>query len=247
MRDRESGRIRRMFGRIAPRYDRANRLLSLSVDRRWRRLTRRELEGRLPPDPRILDLCTGTGDLALELSGLGSVVACDFSHPMLVLGMEKASRSPAGRRIAFTEGDALRLPFPDRSFDAVSIAFGLRNLESYRQGLAEMHRVLRPGGVLVVLEFTLPTSPLFRSLYLFYFVRILPRLGGWISGHGQAYAYLSRSVRQFLSPADLDRLLESSGFEEVRHRTLSAGIACLHLGRKPDYSFISGKRSRQPS
>ncbi len=233
MQDKESGRIRRMFGAIAPRYDRANRLLSLSVDRYWRRLTRRELEGRLPPDPRILDLCTGTGDLALELSSLGSVVACDFSHPMLILGMKKASRSGAGRRISFTEGDALRLPFPDRSFDAVSIAFGLRNLESYRQGLAEMHRVLRPRGVLAILEFTLPNLPLFRSLYLFYFVRILPRLGGWISGHGQAYEYLSRSVRQFLAPEDLDRLLVRAGFHRIRHRTLSAGIACLHLGRKP--------------
>ena len=233
MEDRESGRIRRMFGRIAPRYDRANRLLSLSVDRRWRRVARRELERRLPPDPRILDLCTGTGDLALELAGVGSVVACDFSHPMLVLGREKASRSASGRRIAFAEGDALKLPFPDRSFDAVSIAFGLRNLESYRQGLTEMHRVLRPGGLLAILEFTLPTLPLFRSLYLFYFVRILPRLGGWISGHGHAYDYLSRSVRQFLPPGDLDRLLEGAGFREIHHRTLSAGIACLHLGRKP--------------
>ena len=232
MEHKESGRIRRMFGAIAPRYDRANRLLSLSVDRRWRRLTRRELEGRLPPDPRILDLCTGTGDLALEFSNLGSVVACDFSHPMLVLGRKKASRSGAGGRIEFVEGDALRLPFPDRSFDAVSIAFGLRNLESYRRGLAEMRRVLRPRGMLAILEFTLPTMPLFRSLYLFYFVRILPRLGGWISGHGQAYDYLSRSVRQFLAPEDLDRLLESAGFYEIRHRTLSAGIACLHLGRK---------------
>ncbi len=236
MEDKESGRIRRMFGAIAPRYDRANRLLSLSVDRRWRRLARRELEGRLPPNPRILDLCTGTGDLALELSGLGSVVACDFSHPMLVLGKRKASRSTTGRRIAFAEGDALRLPFPDRSFDAVSIAFGLRNLESYRQGLAEMHRVLRPRGVLAILEFSLPTLPLFRPLYLFYFVRILPRLGGWISGHGQAYGYLSRSVRQFLAPEDLDRLLERAGFREIRHRTLSAGIACLHLGRKSSAS-----------
>ena len=110
MEDRESGRIRRMFGAIAPRYDRANRLLSLSVDRHWRRLTRRELEGRLPPDPRILDLCTGTGDLALELSGLGSVVACDFAHSMLVLGMKKASRSASGRRISFTEGGRPETP-----------------------------------------------------------------------------------------------------------------------------------------
>lgn len=235
MQDKESGRIRRMFGRIAPRYDRANRILSLSVDRRWRRLTRVELEGRLPLDPRILDLCTGTGDLALELSGVGSVVACDFSHPMLVLGKKKASRSETGRRIGFTEGDALRLPFQDRSFDAVSIAFGLRNLESYRQGLAEMHRVLRPGGVLAILEFTLPTLPLVRSLYLFYFVRILPRLGGWISGHGEAYGYLSRSVRQFLTPEDLDQLLQNAGFHEIQHRTLSAGIACLHLGSKPGH------------
>lgn len=233
MQDKDSWRIRRMFGRIAPRYDLANRLLSLSVDRRWRRLAKLELEGCLPPDPRILDLCTGTGDLALELSSLGSVVGCDFSHPMLILGKEKASRSTTGHRIAFAGGDALRLPFPGRSFDAVSIAFGLRNLESYRRGLAEMHRVLRPGGVLAILEFTLPTLPLFRSLYLFYFVRVLPRLGGWVSGHRQAYAYLSRSVRQFLPPADLDRMLEEAGFQQVRHRTLSAGIACLHVGRKP--------------
>ena len=232
MEEKEAGQIRQMFGTIAHRYDRANRLLSFSVDRKWRRVTRCELEEYLSPKARILDLCTGTGDLALELSDLGQLVACDFCRPMLIRGQEKAAKAGVSHRIGFTEADALCLPFPDQSFDAVSIAFGLRNLEDYRQGLSEIYRVLRPHGTLAILEFALPRRPLLRALYLFYFARILPRVGGWISGHGQAYAYLSRSVQEFPDPEYLNGVLGEVGFSEVRHRLLTAGIACLYLGRK---------------
>ena len=222
-----------MFGAIAPRYDRANHLLSLSIDRYWRRLTCRSLAPLLPADPMILDLCAGTGDLTLQLAPLGTVVSCDFSHPMLVLGLEKSRRAKQSEeRLRFVEGDALRLPFLSGSFDAVTIAFGLRNLEDYDQGLREILRVLRRGGTLAVLEFSLPRIPVFREVYLFYFFHLLPKLGGWISGDGQAYSYLSRSVREFLEPKALERLLQEVGFSAIRHRLISGGVAALHLAQK---------------
>jgi demethylmenaquinone methyltransferase/2-methoxy-6-polyprenyl-1,4-benzoquinol methylase len=233
MEQKESRKIRRMFGAIAPSYDRANHLLSLSIDRYWRRLTCRSLAPLLPADPMILDLCAGTGDLTLQLARLGTVVGCDFSHPMLVLGLEKSRRARhSGEHIRFVEGDALRLPFLSGSFDAVTIAFGLRNLEDYDQGLREILRVLRRGGTLAVLEFSLPRIPVFREVYLFYFLHLLPRLGGWISGDGQAYSYLSRSVREFLEPKELERLLQEVGFSGIRHRLISGGVAALHLAQK---------------
>ena len=232
MEQKESRKIRRMFGAIAPRYDRANHLLSLSIDRYWRRLTCRSLAPLLPADPIILDLCAGTGDLTLQLAPLGTVVSCDFSHPMLVLGLEKSRARQSDNPVRFVEGDALRLPFPSGSFDAVTIAFGLRNLEDYDQGLREILRVLRRGGSLAVLEFSLPRVPVFREVYLFYFFHLLPRLGGLISGNGQAYSYLSRSVREFLEPKALERLLQQVGFSGVRYRLISGGVAALHLAQK---------------
>ena len=232
MEQKQSSQIRRMFGAIAPRYDLANHLLSLSIDRYWRGLTRRRLDPLLPADPIILDLCAGTGDLTLQLAPLGTVVGCDFSHPMLVRALDKSRARRVQDRVRFVEGDALRLPFPSDSFDAVTIAFGLRNLEDYHQGLMEIFRVLREGGTLAILEFSLPRFPVFRQVYLFYFSHLLPRLGGWISSEGKAYSYLSRSVQEFLEPRALERVLEQAGFTEICYRLLSGGIAALHLGRK---------------
>lgn len=221
-----------MFSAIAPRYDLLNHLLSLNIDRRWRRLTRRRLELHLGTEPAILDLCSGTGDLALELSRLGAVVGCDFCHPMLVRGHEKVRSARLAGRIQFVEGDALQLPFAGGHFDAVTIAFGLRNLQDYREGLKEMSRVLSEKGILAVLEFSQPRLPLFRHLYLFYFLKLLPKLGGWISGDSQAYSYLPQSVREFPDPEALAELIREAGFNEVRFYRLTGGVAYLHLGFK---------------
>lgn len=172
---KDSEKIRGMFGAIAPRYDFLNRALSLNLDRWWRRVAVRRLRPYLRSGVSALDLCTGTGDLALGLSRYCPVVGCDFTHGMLVRGVTKANRRGLSRRVRFAEGDALRLPFPARSFAAVSVAFGLRNLESYSRGLSEMLRVLRPGGALAVLEFSQPTLPVFKHFFLFYFNHVLPR------------------------------------------------------------------------
>jgi demethylmenaquinone methyltransferase/2-methoxy-6-polyprenyl-1,4-benzoquinol methylase len=187
----------------------------------------------LPADPLILDLCTGTGDLALELSRGGRLVGCDFCRPMLVRAVAKARKREAARNLPFVEGDALQLPFPDGAFDAVTIAFGLRNLEDYRAGLREIHRVLRPGGVLGVLEFSLPTLPVLRPLYLFYFTRILPAVGRLVSGKDGPYSYLPASVRQFPEPAALRQLMRQVGFGKTTDLPLSLRIATLTLAERP--------------
>ncbi|MBI4482022.1 MAG: ubiquinone/menaquinone biosynthesis methyltransferase, partial [Acidobacteria bacterium] len=189
MTDKRPSAVREMFASIAPRYDFLNHLLSACIDRRWRAFTARKLREALPgPPPLVLDLCCGTGDLALELHSLSpssSVVGCDFCHPMLVLGARKAHRA---RRILLVEGDALRLPFGDNLFDALTIGFGLRNLESLESGLREMRRVLRPDGVLAILEFSRPRPSLLRPLFQLYLVHLLPRLGDWLSGHRGPYS-----------------------------------------------------------
>ncbi|HUG44227.1 MAG TPA: ubiquinone/menaquinone biosynthesis methyltransferase [Acidobacteriota bacterium] len=222
--------VRRMFASIAHRYDFLNRLLSLSIDRRWRRLTKERLARRLPPSPYLLDLCAGTGDLALAISGLGKVAACDFCRPMLTRGLQKAR--DAGSPVFFVEGDALRLPFADAAFDAVSIAFGLRNIEDLQAGLAETLRVLKPSGTLAVLEFSLPTFPVFRQLYRFYFTRVLPRMGAWLSGAEGPYSYLPRSVQEFPEPPRLAREMTRIGYAEVCRTSLTGGVATLYLAGK---------------
>lgn len=232
MLDRNSEHVRTMFGSIAHRYDLLNHLLSLSIDRYWRRVTVRKLLPSLASDPLVLDLCTGTGDLALGLSPRAQVVGCDFSRPMLALGAQKVQQRNLGGRVRFVEGDALHLPFPSERFHAVTIAFGLRNLEDYSRGLCEMWRVLRVGGVVAILEFSEPQIPLLRPLYLLYFTRFLPRLGKWISGQGDPYAYLPASVRTFPAPNQLDELIRQCGFIDVQHSFLTGGIATLHMGRK---------------
>ena len=220
--------VRAMFAEIAPSYDRLNHLLSANIDKRWRRLTVAKLRDVLArPGALALDLCCGTADLTLELARHARVIGCDFCHPMLVIGREKVA---GAGRASLAEGDALSLPFADKSFDAVTVAFGLRNLEQVERGLAEIFRVLKPGGRAAVLEFSRPVVPVFREAFEFYFHRVLPRIGALISGSDGAYRYLPASVRAFPDQARLAELMRDAGFVGVGYHNLSGGIAALHLG-----------------
>ena len=222
--------VRAMFAEIAPSYDRLNHLLSVNVDKRWRRFTVGKLADVFArPDAVALDLCCGTADLTLELARHARVVGCDFCHPMLVIGREKV-RERRAAQASLAEGDALRLPFAEARFDAVTIAFGLRNLESVEGGLAEIFRVLKSGGRAAVLEFSRPVVPLFRQAFEFYFHRVLPRIGALVSGSGDAYSYLPASVRAFPDQVRLAEMMREAGFTNVRYHNLSGGIAALHLG-----------------
>ena len=225
--------VRTMFAEIAPTYDRLNHLLSVNIDKRWRRLVGNKLADVLVrPDAMVLDLCCGTADLTLELSAQAPharVIGCDFCHPMLVLGRDKI---PTPSRAKLIEGDALHLPFADASFDAVTNAFGLRNLEHVESGLHEIHRVLKTDGRVAILEFSRPIFPLLREAFGFYFTKILPRIGALVSGSRQAYTYLPASVSQFPDQKRLAGMMHDAGFVDVNYLNLSAGIAALHLGTK---------------
>ena len=223
--------VRQMFARVAPRYDLANHLLSFNLDRYWRAHTVKRVEAVLKrPDARVLDLCCGTGDLLLALARRSSGVAmgADFCHPMLVAAEKKIAQRNA--HAAAFEADALRLPLRDHSLDLVTMAFGFRNLANYEAGLEEIGRVLRPGGLLAILEFSQPPNPAFAALYNFYSRRVLPWIGGAISGSREAYAYLPESVRKFPNASDLAGRMHAAGFAEVKFEYLSAGIVALHTG-----------------
>jgi demethylmenaquinone methyltransferase/2-methoxy-6-polyprenyl-1,4-benzoquinol methylase len=221
-----------MFAGIAGRYDLLNHLLSGNVDKRWRRLVARELQSSLVEGARALDVACGTGDLSLALADAGRarVIGLDFCRPMLEVARDKKANGP--HRIPFVEGDALRLPFADESFEAVTIAFGLRNLAGVAEGLSELRRVLKPGGRAAILEFSTPVIPGFRSLFRFYFTRVLPRVGGWVSGSRGAYEYLPDSVSKFPDQKRLAALMREAGFESVGYRNLTGGIAALHTGTR---------------
>jgi len=221
-----------MFGRVAGRYDVANHLLSANVDRYWRNRTVARVRGILKrPEARVLDLACGTGDLliALEHEAGRTLIGGDFCHPMLTGAQAKLQR---GRfKSVLVESDALALPFADSSLDLVTIAFGYRNLANYRAGLIEMRRVLRPGGALAILEFTQPPNKAFASVYNWYSRRVLPVLGGAISGAPEAYRYLPESVRKFPDAPQLARMITEAGFNPVDWEYLTFGIAALHVGR----------------
>jgi demethylmenaquinone methyltransferase / 2-methoxy-6-polyprenyl-1,4-benzoquinol methylase len=222
-----------MFAGIARRYDLLNHLLSANIDRRWRRLVAERLRPALKAGTRTLDVACGTGDLALTLAEAGEsrVTGLDFCRPMLDVATRKAGQSR--HRIPFIEADALRLPFAPETFDVATIAFGLRNLASVEGGLRELFRVLRPGGRVAILEFSHPVVPGFRALFGFYFTRVLPRIGGMVSGSRGAYEYLPDSVSRFPDQKRLAELMREVGFEEVTHQNLTGGIAALHLGTRP--------------
>lgn len=228
--EEKAAHVRRMFTSIAPRYDLLNHVLSLNIDRVWRRRAVDRLDWERVPDGTYLDNCAGTLDLAVELAKRphfrGRVVGSDFTFAMLARGTDKVARLPIEPLCA----DALALPLPDAAFDGASVGFGVRNLMDLDAGLREMARVLRPGARLVVLEFTTPRWQPFRALYFFYFMRVLPLVGRMISRHGSAYSYLPESVLQFPEPPELAARMEAAGFRGVQWRTLSGGIAALHWG-----------------
>jgi demethylmenaquinone methyltransferase/2-methoxy-6-polyprenyl-1,4-benzoquinol methylase len=220
--------VRGMFGRIAPRYDLLNHLLSLNIDRHWRgRTVSRVAHVLARPNAQVLDVCCGTGDLTLALESRGPaarVFGSDFCHPML----EAAKHKAAGAKLF--EADALQLPLADASLDLVTIAFGFRNLTSYSGGLRELRRILKPGGTLAILEFSTPPNPALASLYGFYSRAILPTLGGMISGSKDAYTYLPESVRKFPDAEGLANQMREAGFANVGFERMTAGIVALHLG-----------------
>ena len=227
-----AGRVREMFATIASRYDLLNHLLSVNVDKRWRRIVATNVRSKVSSsDSRILDVACGTGDLSLSLFETtgARVIATDFCRPML----EIAAGKLAGRA-TLVEGDALDLPFLAESFEVVTIAFGLRNLSSIEDGLFELRRVLKPGGWLAVLEFSKPAKAFLRPLFELYFTRILPLMGGFISGSRSAYTYLPASVQRFPDQNQLSLLMVKAGFEEVSFENLTGGIAALHLGRRSE-------------
>jgi demethylmenaquinone methyltransferase / 2-methoxy-6-polyprenyl-1,4-benzoquinol methylase len=230
--EEKAAHVRRMFSSIAPRYDLLNHVLSLNIDRLWRRRAVNRLNWERVPDGTYLDNCAGTLDLAVELAGRagfrGRVVGSDFTHAMLERGQHKVAELP----VEPTCADALRLPFDDETFDGATVGFGVRNLADLDAGLREAARVLRPGARFVILEFTTPGWQPFRAFYLFYFLRVLPGIGRLISKHGSAYSYLPESVLQFPEPPELARRLERAGFAEVGWQTLSGGIAALHWGTR---------------
>jgi demethylmenaquinone methyltransferase / 2-methoxy-6-polyprenyl-1,4-benzoquinol methylase len=224
--------VREMFSGIAGKYDLLNHLLSLNIDKSWRRTVRGMLSDVLQrKDAAVLDVACGTGDLSLELKrdAAARIIGTDFCRPMLAIA---AGKSP-NVFIPYVEADAMSLPFPANSFDAVTIAFGLRNLPNVDNGLRELARILKPDGRLVVLEFSSPVVPGFRQLFNFYFGRILPRIGGLVSGSRAAYTYLPDSVAKFPDQKGLAAKFENVGFANVEYQNLTGGIAAIHTGIKP--------------
>ncbi len=215
-----------MFGRIAPRYDLLNHLLSFNIDRLWRRRLIRRIRPILDnPSARVLDLCCGTGDvMAAMKNARARIYGSDFAHPMLT----EANRKSNGRWRLF-EADGLVLPVSDQSLDLVTIAFGFRNFANYRGGLLELRRAIRSGGTLAILEFSPPPKTLFGRLHNFYSRTVLPKIGGLISGSPEAYQYLPSSVENFPEPADLAGLLRESGFRDVRYERMTGGTVALHI------------------
>src|ERR1051326_5393299 len=220
--------VRDMFGRIAPRYDLLNHLLSMNIDKHWRARTVRRVADVLErPGAKVLDLCCGTGDLTLALAaGKATVLGSDFCHPMLVAAQKKASASK------LFEADALQIPVADGSLDLVTMAFAFRNLASYRRRLEELRRVLKPGGMAAILEFSTPPNRALASVYGFYSRAILPKIGGMILGAKEAYTYLPESVRRFPNAPELAEEMREAGFGDVRFERMTFGVVALHLGNR---------------
>jgi demethylmenaquinone methyltransferase/2-methoxy-6-polyprenyl-1,4-benzoquinol methylase len=230
--DQFATEVRGMFDRIAGVYDLMNTAMTAGLHHRWRERAADRAE--LAPGDRALDLCCGTGDLALELAGRvgpgGEVVGCDFSEPMLELARAKAAER--GAAVGFEWADALALPYEDSSFDAVTVGFGVRNLSDLNRGLAEMSRVLRPAGRLVILEMTQPQRPPLSTFFSLWFDRIVPGLGS-LAGDRDAYTYLPQSVKRFPAPYGLAARMDAAGLERIRWTVLAGGIIAIHSGSTP--------------
>jgi demethylmenaquinone methyltransferase / 2-methoxy-6-polyprenyl-1,4-benzoquinol methylase len=218
--------VQGMFGRIAGRYDLLNHLLSFNLDKRWRARTVNRISNLLTPGARALDLCCGTGDVLVALENQGAWIAgSDFCHPMLLEARRK-SKSP------LFEADALNLPLKNDSLDLITCAFGFRNLANYDRGLQEFLRVLKPGGVAAILEFSQPTNRAFGALYGFFSTRVLPKVGGMISGSADAYSYLPESIKKFPGAEALAGQMKAAGFQRVEFERMTGGAVALHLGYK---------------
>lgn len=224
--------VQDLFRRVAPKYDFLNRLLSMRRDVGWRRFAAQRTG--VAAGGSVLDVATGTGDLAFDLAAVtgpeGRVVGLDFTEEMLVRAREKADKLGLADVCEFVQGNALDLPFDDDEFDAATIAFGLRNVVDRERCLSEMRRVVRPGGRVLVLEFSQPVWPVFRQLYLLYFRYILPLIGRLIQGDADTYRYLPETVLAFPDQQSLAAKMRELGFRNVRYHNLTGGISCLHVG-----------------
>ena len=228
--DKAPERIAGMFDAIASRYDLLNHVLSAGIDRRWRATAIRALQ--LTGRETLLDVCTGTADLALQARDASRVIGVDFAGAMLAVGRRKLLAAGDDRRLTLVRGDAARLPIREASVDAATVAFGIRNVERPEFACAEMARVLRPGGRLAILEFGVPSLPGLSALYLWYFKHLLPAVGRLVSGHTAAYSYLPASVGAFPPPDEFIAILEQAGFVHVRAEPLTFGIVYLYTGRR---------------
>ncbi|MCD9187442.1 MAG: bifunctional demethylmenaquinone methyltransferase/2-methoxy-6-polyprenyl-1,4-benzoquinol methylase UbiE [Pyrinomonadaceae bacterium] len=225
--------VREMFSGIAGKYDFLNHFLSVNVDKRWRRLVRKKLETILANKSAVvLDVACGTGDLAVELqtNAEAKIIGTDFCRPMLSIAFDKNAKN--NTEIPYVEADGMNLSFADNSFDALTIAFGLRNFSNWQDGLKEFHRILKKDGKLVVLEFSTPIVPGFKQIFNLYFTQVLPRIGGAVSGSRGAYEYLPDSVSRFPDQKGLAKMFEETGFIDVEFQNLTGGIAAIHSGIK---------------
>lgn len=232
--DSKKEQVARMFDGISGRYDLLNRLLSMGIDIQWRRVALRMLRERGIPG-RVLDVATGTADLALALAAdlpEAEVIGVDLSEGMLGVGRQKVERNGLRARVRLEQADAENLPFEEGSFDAVTVAFGVRNFENLDKGLGELQRVLRPGGHLMVLEFSRPTSPLVKGLMNLYSRSLMPALGGWLSKDRAAYAYLPASVQVFPEGDAFEERLQRAGLQPLGQHRLSMGISSVYIARK---------------
>lgn len=231
---RDAKKVQQMFSKIATRYDLLNHVLSLGLDRGWRKKVAwetRDMDCR-----KVLDVCTGTGDMAIELcrfwKGKAFVEGIDFSHELIEIAREKSKKSGLDGKIIFREGNAESLPYRDEQFDAVTITFGLRNINNRGKALKEFHRVTKPGGCFVCLEFSQPTNPVFQKIYSFYLLKIVPLVSRLFGSHAAAYEYLGNTIKDFPPPAALVSLIESAGWKNTTYKKLAGGIVAIHRGEK---------------
>jgi demethylmenaquinone methyltransferase/2-methoxy-6-polyprenyl-1,4-benzoquinol methylase len=226
--------VRQHFNTVAKKYDLMNTLLSFGIHHLWKRTAVRLMA--LNTADRVLDVCGGTGDLAIlaarTVGASGQVIIYDINRAMIEVGIHKTNRAALGERIWFVQGDAEQLPFPDGHFDAAMVGFGIRNVTCMDQGFKEMGRILKPGGKMMCLEFSKPTTPLFRWLYDLYSFHFMPMLGGVIAGSRKAYMHLTESIRTFALPEEMTTIIEQAGFSRIIVRNLTNGIALIHMAIK---------------
>ena len=225
--------VREMFGNIATRYDFINRVIAVNFDKSWRKLVAKKLQPELQnPSAKILDIACGTGDLSIELqqNARAQIVGTDFCRPMLAVAQEKVGKT--NLKIPFIEGDGINLPFASDKFDAVTASFGLRNFADWQKGLDEMRRVLKIGGRVAILEFAEPTLIGFRQVYDLYFDRVLPSIGGVLSGNYAGYKHLNSSVRKFPNQTGFAEMMRRTGFDKVEYQNLMTGICAIYIGTK---------------